>query len=138
MFLSLGVMLNASPDNDKAISFDQLPHKAQAFITHYFSKEDISYAKKDVEIFDKDYDVYFVDGNKISFKKNGEWKDIECKRSEIPQGIIPNQIHEYVSANYANVRIIEIEYDSKKYEIKLSNNKNLIFNKKGNLLHYDY
>ena len=50
----------------------------------------------------------------------------------------PNQIHEYVSANYANVRIIEIEYDSKKYEIKLSNNKNLIFNKKGNLLHYDY
>ena len=81
MLLSLGVMLSASPDNDKAITFEQLPHKAQAFIIHYFSKEDISYAKKDVEIFDKDYDVYFVDGNKISFKKNGEWKDIECKRS---------------------------------------------------------
>jgi hypothetical protein len=42
----------------------------------------------------------FVNGAKVEFTKNGEWKDVECKYGEVPAAIVPQQIRDYVAKNY--------------------------------------
>lgn len=58
----------------------------------------------DEELFDKDYKVVFVNGAKVEFAKNGEWKDVECKYGEVPAAIVPQQIRDYVTKNYPKTR----------------------------------
>ena len=58
--------------NDKPVQTNELPKKAQQFIKQHFTNVEVSYAKMENELFDKNYEVVFVDGRKIEFKKNGE------------------------------------------------------------------
>ena len=58
-------------DEDRPIQVNELPKKAQEFIKQYFSKNSISFAKVEKDFWDKNYDVVFVNGDKIEFNKNG-------------------------------------------------------------------
>ena len=68
-------------DDDKPVTVDQLPQKAQTFIKQYFADKQVSLAKQERDFFDKSYEVMFVNGEKVEFDKNGEWKDVDCKFS---------------------------------------------------------
>ncbi len=124
-------------DNDKPITVDQLPATAKQFIEKYFPDTKISYAKKETEIFDKSYEVIFINGNKVEFNSKGEWTDVDCKFSQIPEGIVPQPIKNYVSSNYKDVKIINIDLDKRDYEIKLSNGLELKFNLEFKLIDID-
>lgn len=74
-----------------------------------------------------DYKVVFVNGAKVEFAKNGEWKDVECKYGEVPAAIVPQQIRDYVTKNYPKNKIVAIDRDRRDYEVELDNGLDLKF-----------
>lgn len=118
----------AKADDDKAITVNDLPHKAQNFIKKYFPKNTVSYAKMEKDLWDKKYGIVFVNGEKIEFDKDGEWEEVECKFSAVPDHIIPKAIKDYVTKQYPQAKILKIERDKKGYEIKLDNKLEIKFN----------
>ena len=124
-------------DNDKPISVSELPKAAQVIIKNYFSKEKVSFAKVDADWLGKDYDVIFANGNKIEFDKNGNWKDIDCKYSQVPPALIPAEIVKYISASYPNEKILKIDRDSHDYEVQLSSGLEIKFNMKFQVIDID-
>lgn len=80
-------------------------------------------------LIDKSYDVIFTTGEKIEFDRNGNWTEIDCKRSSVPSKLVPTQINNYVNTNYSGNKILKIEKDRNEYEINLSNGVEIKFNK---------
>lgn len=141
LFLSLTCLVLVSTvsfaDSDRAIAVNQLPQAAQQLIKNYFADIEISYAKMETELFDKSYEVIFVNGNKVEFDKKGEWTDVDCKYTEVPVGIVPQKIQDFITKNHPNTKVIEIDKDSRDYELKLSNRVELKFDRNENFIGYD-
>lgn len=127
----------AQADNDKPIELNQLPSKAQQFLNTYFKGKPVSFSKVDTGLFDKNYDVIFTNGDKIEFDKKGEWTDVSCKYSKVPEKVVPIEILKYVSKKYPGTDILQIEKDNKKYDVKLSNKLELKFDRKFKLIGID-
>lgn len=112
-----------------SINREDLPEAAQQFLTTYFPKAKVGMIKTDKHFLKKtDYDVKLVNGTKIEFSNSGKWTSVDCKGREVPKDIIPRAIRNYVNKNYSDVRIVKIEKTSSKYEIRLSDDVELIFN----------
>ena len=73
LLLSVFTLQVAQADNDKPITFDKLPAKAQTFIKQNFPTEKVAFTKMEKGFLDTSYDVVFVNGNGVEFDKNGEW-----------------------------------------------------------------
>lgn len=134
LFIFSGII---KADNDKPVTIDELPQKAQEFLKQHFSKNTISYAQVEKELWDKKYDVVFTNGEKIEFDKNGEWKEVKCRQSEVPAQIVPEAIRNYVKTNYPDAKILQIESDKKEYEVKLSNRLEIKFDAKMRVIDID-
>ncbi|MCC8146671.1 MAG: PepSY-like domain-containing protein [Bacteroidales bacterium] len=137
VLLVLTTVFTAKADNDRPISFDSLPQPSKDFITKYFNKSDISYAKIDDDFFSKSYEVFFVNGSKVEFNKDGEWKEIDNRKNPIPEGIVPAQIVDYVNKNHSAFQIVKIDRDRKDYEIELNNGLEIKFDLNFNVIGYD-
>ena len=111
------------------INRDELPQKAQDFISEYFPKAKIGLIKVDKHLLKKtDYDVRLVNGTTIEFSNSGKWTEVDCKSREVPQGIIMKPIRNYVAKTFSDVKIVKIEKKSSGYEVKLSDGVELKFN----------
>lgn len=124
-------------DNDKPVTFEQLPQAAQSFVKKHFADRNVAFSKMDKDIFDVTYDVMFVNGDKLEFDKQGNWKEMKCKHGLVPETAVPAQIVKYVKTNYPEAKILQIEKDRYEYEIKLSNFWDLKFDLKFNLIDMD-
>ena len=132
LFVSLWVMnLMVWAGNDKPIQVSDLPRAAQQFIQKYFVGQSVAMAKVESEFLDKNYDVIFTNGDMVEFDKKGNWTKVDCKHQNVPQAIIPVAIQQYVSKNYPDAKVREIEVtDCKGYEIKLTNGFEVEFDKR--------
>lgn len=142
MFLSLLVMmLSVVPmmaDNDKIIIREELPEQAQMFLTKHFAEVDVLYAKaeRDMGVVTS-YDVV-LDGNvKVEFNRSGEWTSVDCERGQVPDSLLPQGVLDYVKKKFAKAYVVEIERDRMGYEVKLSNDLDLDFDKNGKFLRVD-
>ena len=124
-------------DDDKPIQFSELPQTAQQFVKQNFADKKVALAKMESDFFGKNYDVIFVNGDKVEFDRSGNWEKIKCKYSQVPTSLIPNQIAVYVRDNYPDSKIIELEKERNTYEAKLSNGWELKFNKNFELIDLD-
>lgn len=124
-------------DNDKPIQIGQLPTKAQTLITTYFKGHKIALAKMESGMFYKNYDVIFTNGEKLEFDRSGDWTEVKCSRSEVPDAIVPEAIRSYVKKNYPGEKIIQIERKDKEYEIELSNRLEITFDNKYRVIDID-
>ena len=100
LLASLAVMASSVPafaGKDRIITVGELPAVAQQFVQTHFKAVEVSYAKVDEELFDKDYKVVFVNGSKVEFAKDGAWKEVDCKYGEVSAAIVPQQIRDYVA-----------------------------------------
>lgn len=127
----------AKADNDKPITVNELPKKSQEFIKQYFPKNEVSYAKLEKEMINKSYEVVFVNGEKIEFDKNGDWKEVDCKFSAVPGAIIPQAIKDQLAKQYPQAKVLKIDRDAKGYEIKLDNKLELKYTKDFKLIDID-
>lgn len=128
---------SACADNYQPITRDQLPQKAQTFLSTYFPKAKISLVRRDMDIVTSSYDVIFTDGCKIEFDNKGNWTEVDCINHPIPDGIAPATIENIVKTQYPGARITQIEIDHREYDVKLSNRIELTFDKKMQLIDID-
>ncbi|MEG0948317.1 MAG: PepSY-like domain-containing protein [Bacteroidales bacterium] len=129
----------AKAEDSKLIQFEQLPVAAQTFVKANFENVSISYVMQDEEgLFGKEYDVIFTDGNKIGFDRKGNWKQINFKTGFIPAKMIPAQIQSFLEEKHSGKKVVELERDSKEYEVKFSDGVELHFNKQFKLIGYDH
>lgn len=136
LLLALGSAM-ALTDDGRAVAFEQLPEKAQQFIKEHFGGHKILYAEQDTDWFEGDYEVLFEGGDKVAFRRNGEWEDVECKKSQVPASIVPAAVGDYVGKKHPDTRIVEIERNTRGYEVKLSDGVEIEFDRKGKMLRYD-
>lgn len=120
--------VSAVADNDKPVSMTQLPTTAQQLIKKHFSKKKVALAKQETGLFEKSYDVVFNNGEKVEFDRRGNWTEIDCKMSAVPAALVPAKIAQYVKSTYPGTKILKIEKDDNRYEIKLSNRLEITFN----------
>ena len=137
LLLSVFTLQVAQADNDKPITFDKLPAKAQTFINQNFPTEKVAFTKMEKGFLDTSYDVVFVNGNGVEFDKNGEWTELDCKRSSVPTKAVPAQITKFVKESHPNATILKLERDRYTYEVKLSNFWEIKFDKQFNVIDMD-
>ena len=117
---------------------NMLPDKAQEFITTYFPKLVIQKIEIEDELFEsKTYEVDFTNGYEVSFDSKGMWYDVDCKKEEVPQAIVPTGIKEYLKVNFPGDIITQIEKERGGYEVELQSDLTLKFDKNGNFKKID-
>ncbi|HNU58503.1 MAG TPA: PepSY-like domain-containing protein [Aquaticitalea sp.] len=128
-FLFAAMLTNAQ---ESVITKSELPQTAQKFISAHFPNSTVDYVKMDKEILSTDYTVRFTDGTELEFDSNGEWTEVDGKRTAIPTEFIQKSILVHVKEKFPNTHIVKIEKGRfGKQEIKLSNGLELEFNSKG-------
>lgn len=141
IFLAASMLLlsvtSARADHDRPVQFDQLPAQAQEFIRTYFPEEKVSFAKEERDFMEVRYEVMFTNSIKVEFYKDGRWKEIDCKYSVLPEGIVPEQIVTYVNSNFPGVKIHAIDRDRRDIEVELTNGLELTFDLNYNLIDMD-
>ena len=116
----------AKADDDRAITVDQLPQKAQEFIQKYFPKNEISLAKMEKDFWEKKYEVVFVNGEKAEFLKDGSWEKVD----QLPQKA-QEFIQKYFPKNEISLAKMEKDFWEKKYEVVFVNGEKAEFLKDG-------
>lgn len=143
MFLMVGTTYSMAEKNTSVemasdgyvVGVQQLPVAAQEVITKCFADREVLTILKERG----EYEVIFNNGEKIEFNKKGEWTEISCKMSQVPDILIPNQIRMRIMADFANSRIVKIDRsrNGKKYEVKLNNGLEVEFDKQFNVIKVD-
>ena len=135
---ALAVSLPLLAGDDRPISKDRLPAPAKEFIARHFASMEISLATMDKEMFDTTYEVFFIDGSKVEFGRNGLWQEIDCKYGRVPEAALPEGIRTYLQANQPDRFVKEIDRDKHDYEVKLDNGLELKFDLGFRLIGYDH
>lgn len=129
----LTMCLPVMADNDRVITFDQLPAQAQALLKKHFADKVPLIVTVDWD----DYKVVYQSGEKVEFNKKGEWKEFDCKVSNVPTELIPEQIKTNVKTTFPGAIIIKLSRDRRGYEVKLNNGLELEYNKKFQVVDID-
>ena len=112
---------------DRIITYEQLPANAQNTIIQYFDKTTISYIKMENDG-SLEYEVYFTNGTEFEFSKNGEFKKVDCKHMQVPEGLVPEQVKTYVKTNFPQAFITQWEKKRNGWKAELNNDLELLFN----------
>ncbi len=136
--ISMFMNLCACNDDDKRpISFSELPQSSQTFVKTYFSDKQVSAVFKETHG-KNEYEVCFSDGAQIEFTSKGDWDEVKDRDKDgVPTGFLPKAMANYVATNFHGTNIIEINKERSKFEVKLNNGIELVFDLNGNFLHYD-
>ncbi len=124
----------SADDDDRVITYDQLPQAAQTFLKANFATKAPLLVTADWD----DFTIRYESGEKIEFDKNGNWKDIECYNSKVPNEAVPAQISTYISQNYPGKSVIKIERHRSVYEVKLNNGMEIEFNRNFQVIDMDF
>lgn len=93
--------------------------------------------KKESDFFEVIYEVMFTNGSKVEFRRNGAWKEVDCRYSSLPAGIVSMPIETKVQELYPGAAVIKIERDKQEVEVKLNNGMELTFDRSHNLIGID-
>ena len=134
MFLMMGTTYSIAGDG-YVVGIQQLPAGAQKVMTKYFADKTVLTILKERD----EYEVIFNNGEKIEFNKKGEWTEVSCHTTQVPDILIPDPIKARIKADFANSKIVKIDRSSngKKYEVKLNNGLEVEFDKKFNVIKVD-
>ena len=134
MFLMMGTTYSMA-DDGYVVGIQQLPATAQEVMTKYFADKTVLTILKERE----EYEVIFNNGEKIEFNKKGEWTEVSCHTTQVPDILIPDPIKARIKADFANSKIVKIDRSSngKEYEVKLNNGLEVEFDKKFNIIKVD-
>lgn len=127
----------ANAGNDKPISVNALPAKAQTLLSQHFNGQKVMLATIESGVVSRSYDVVLQNGTKLEFDKKGNLTEIDCKQATVPDQLIPQAIKNYLMANYAGQSVKKIEMNKNEYEVELANRLDLTFNKHFQLIDID-
>ena len=127
----------ANAGNDKPISVNALPAKAQTLLNNHFNGQKVMLATIESGVVSRSYDVVLQNGTKLEFDKKGNLTEINCKQGIVPALLIPQAIKNYLKDNYAGQSLKKIEMNKNEYEVELTNGLDLTFNKHFQLIDID-
>ena len=127
----------ANAGNDKPISVNALPAKAQTLLNNHFNSQKVMLATIESGVVSRSYDVVLQNGTKLEFDKKGNLTEIDCKQGIVPVELIPQAIKNYLKDNYAGQSVKKIEMNKNEYEVELTNGLDLTFNKHFQLIDID-
>ena len=127
----------ANAGNDKPISVNALPAKAQTLLSQHFNGQKVMLATIELGVGSRNYDVVLQNGTKLEFDKKGNLTEIDCKQGIVPVQLIPQTIKNYLKDNYAGQSVKKIEINKNEYEVELTNGLDLTFNKHFQLIDID-
>lgn len=133
--VSCNMMANAG--NDKPISVNALPAKAQTLLSQHFNGQKVMLATIESGVVSRSYDVVLQNGTKLEFDKKGNLTEIDCKQATVPAKLIPQAIRNYLKENYPAQAVKKIEMNKNEYEVELANGLDLTFNKHFQLIDID-
>lgn len=115
-----------------------LPAAAKATISKNF-KAKISLIKSERKYAASGkFEVILTDGTEITFDKYGNWEDVEVPRGKsVPDYFVPKKVKDYVKKTHSGQKIEGIEIYNKGYNVELSNDVEMKFDRDGNFLRYD-
>ena len=73
--------------------------------------------------------VMYDSGEKVEFDKQGNWKDFDCRTSQVPAALIPEQIKTHIRATFPGTTIIKLDRNRRGYEVKLNNGLEVEYNR---------
>ena len=127
----------ANAGNDKPISVNALPAKAQTLLSQHFNDQKVMLATIESGVVSRSYDVVLQNGTKLEFDKKGNLTEIDCKQATVPAKLIPQAIRNYLKENYPAQAVKKIEMNKNEYEVELANGLDLTFNKHFQLIDID-
>lgn len=127
----------ANAGNDKPISVNALPAKAQTLLSLHFNGQKVMLATIESGVVSRSYDVVLQNGTKLEFDKKGNLTEIDCKQATVPAKLIPQAIRNYLKENYPAQEVKKIEMNKNEYEVELANGLDLTFNKHFQLIDID-
>lgn len=116
MVMTMSLTMSAD-DDDRVITFDQLPQAAQTFLKANFATKVPLVVTADWD----DYTIRYESGEKVEFDKQGNWKEIDCRATQVPVELIPEQIKSNIQATFPGAIILKIDRNRRGYEVKLNN-----------------
>ena len=122
---------------DEVIPVSELPAEMKAYISIHFPSNTILQVVKDVDGLTKTYDVLLSERISLEFNRQKEIIDIDSEIA-LPNSVIPEQIRQYVTANYPSNVITDWELDDRNQQVQLNNGLDLKFNMNGDFLRIDY
>ena len=107
------------------------------FVETYFSQTSIKEVRLDDDL--DEIDVKLADKTEITFYLNYDWKKIDCEHSRkypsVPTALVPAPITEYVTTNYPNNHIDNIEkLVNGGWNIELDNEREIYFDQDFNVV----
>lgn len=125
--VSCNIVANAG--NDKPISVNALPVKAQTLLSNHFSNQKVLLATIETGVISRSYDVVLQNGTKLEFDKKGNLTEINSKHGKVPALLIPQAIRNYLKDNYPGQMVKKMEINKNEYDVELANGLDFTFNK---------
>ena len=113
----MALSFNAKADHDQVITFDQMPEAAQTLLRQHFANKVPLVVTVDWD----DYTIRYESGEKVEFDKQGNWKEIDCRATQVPVELIPEQIKSNIQATFPGAIILKLDRNRRGYEVKLNN-----------------
>ena len=111
--------------------------KITEFVAKYFPQATVLSVIRD----DNEYEVMLSDYTKLDFTLRYDWKKIDCEHSTVytavPAELVPVQISNHVKTSFPNQSIVKIDKDRRDWEIELTNDIELKFDRNFNLIEMD-
>ena len=123
--------------DDRIIPNEQLPAAAKTFVKNTFPGQGVAYAKMDRDFGKTTYEVRLSNGTEVEFDAKGTWDKVDCNYTAVPSQLIPAPIANYVKTHYRGAAIVKIDKERYGYDVELSNDLELKFNGKGQLIGID-
>lgn len=136
--LSLAILIALTAPAVKAervyMEVNKMPAQVERFLTDYYpgAKVDKAWAKMMRATTEPMwYRVNLENGTKLWFDLQGNWYQVNAKKSSVPASInlLPNDARKTISEQYPNATISKINFKKDSYKITLSNGQKLIFDK---------
>ena len=118
---------------DRVVSADKLPAQAKQFVAAHFNGIEVLSVRKD----GFKYDVVLFDGTEIEFSHGGQWIEVDCGLSPLPDGVLPANTAKYLTAKFPMNFATHVKFEHKRYEVELDNDLDLLFDKNGNFMGAD-
>lgn len=132
--LATAALVLASVETSRPLGPDGLPPKAQAFLESHFNGESPVLVLKEYEEFRISYEVSFIDGTKVEFRRNGDWESFKSHARPVPADLVPEAMADYIVVNFPAVAIMGISVKGTEIELELDNGVELTFDSRTSLL----
>lgn len=123
---------------DGKLSQKPLPGVVSTFLATHFSDVKVAFHKEKNLFSNERYDVHLMNGVDVEFDKDGNWLEIEGKKTPLPISVLPVEIQKFIGEKYPDQSIFGIDKKERgRIEVKLSNGWELIFDKNFQLINID-